>query len=587
MRKVARWFGLGMVLALGLVAGAVQAQTSWVQIEAKPNRQEALASAETWARSFANVAGFALNSGWYAVALGPYGPETAAEQLLLLRREGIIPGDSYVATADTYGTQVWPAAGATVTPAPPGAADTPVPAGTPATAAPEATPSIAAALPDETPAEARASESRLSREARMALQQALKWQGHYLAAIDGAFGAGTRRSMADWQARIGVEPTGILTSAQRADLLARTEAERAPLGLRRVRDEEAGIELVMPAGLVAFDRYEPPFAVYGDKDGSGVQVLLISRQGDQTGLFGLYDLMQSFEVVPLDGARERSASGFVLTGQNARIRSHTEVGLRGGLIKGFTLVWPAGDDARMARVLAEMQASFTPFGTRAMDAALGEPVAVSPADLLSGLDVRRPTLTRSGFYLTDQGAVLTTADAAAGCGKVTVDGVAFSLAFDSAGLGISVLTPQVPLAPVAVAEFQTGLLRPMSEIAVAGYPYADALSAPVMTWGQLSAHAGLNGEPDIARLRLAALPGDAGGPVLDATGSVVGLLLAAEPGSRQLPQDLALARQAAALTPVLAQNGFAPRAASRSTALAAEDLARLARGLAVQVSCWN
>ncbi len=393
--------------------------------------------------------------------------------------------------------------------------------------------------------------------------------------------------MTAWQAAIGAEQTGVLTSAQRADLLARSNAERAELGLAVVTDDEAAISVVMPTSLVKFERYEPPYAVYSARDGSGIRILLISERGDQSSLFALYDVMQTFEIVPLQGARERTANRFTLTGQNAEIRSHTEVSLRGGIIKGFTLVWPADDAARMERVLAAMQGSFEPLDNRAMEASLGEPLAVPPADLATGIEVRKPVFSRSGFYLTAAGAVLTTAEAAT-CGRATVDGAAFDLAFADAGLGVAVLTPRVALAPQAVAAFQTSTPRVESEVAVAGFPYADAISAPVLTFGQLAALNGLAGEADLARLRLTALPGDAGGPVLDASGAVLGLLLpAATDGARILPDDIALIRQASALAPVLAAQGFAPGAATGGGAMAPEDLAKLARGLAVQISCWN
>lgn len=556
-------------LMFGLI-GAAWAEPSWVQIEAKPTEAEATAQAATWAATFPNVGGFVLGSGWYAVVLGPYSLPEAVAQAELLRREGMIPSDAFVADESRFRQRFWPAASGTAAPA----------------AAPAAAP-VNPAQPGETLAQARASEGQLSAGERMALQEALQWQGHYTSAIDGAFGPGTRASMKEWQAVIGAEQTGVLTSAQRADLLARTAAERAELGLAEVRDEEAAISIVMPTGLVKFERYEPPYAIYGARDGSGVQVLLISQQGDQSSLFALYDAMQSLALVPLEGARERSASRFTLTGQNAEILSHAEVSLKGGLIKGFTLVWPAADAARMGRVLAAMQGSFTPLGTSAMDDTLGEPLAVSAADLTSGLEVRKPTHTRSGFYITAAGAVMTTAEAAS-CGRVTVDGAAFDLAFADVGLGIAVLTPRVALAPRSVAAFQTGTVRLEAEVAVAGYPYADALSAPVLTFGRLAALNGLAGETGLARLRLTALPGDAGGPVLDSSGAVLGVLLpAATDGARILPGDLALARQVSALAPLLSERGFAPVAATGTGAMAPEDLARLARGLAVQVSCWN
>ncbi|MDP3860358.1 MAG: serine protease [Phaeovulum sp.] len=566
----ARRLALLVALFISGFSGSAWAEPSWVQIEAKPTEAEAMARAAAWAATFPNVGGFVLGSGWYAVALGPFSQAEAVAQAELLRREGMIPSDAFVADEARFRQRFWPASAATT-----------------ATTAPAAAPNEPG-LPGETLAAARTSEGRLSAGERMALQEALQWQGYYTSGIDGAFGPGTRASMAAWQGAIGAEQTGVLTSAQRDDLLTRSAAERAALGLADVRDEEAAISVIMPTGLVKFERYEPPFAVYGARDGSGVQVLLISQQGDQTALFTLYDIMQNFEIVPLEGARSREANRFVLSGQNAEIYSHTEVSLRGGLIKGFTLVWPAADAVRMARVLAAMQGSFTPLGNRAMDASLGEPLSIATADLLSGIDLRKPSHSRTGFYLTAAGAVLTTADAAAGCGRVTVDGAAFDTAFVDAATGIAVLTPRVALAPQAVAAFLTLSPRLETEVAVAGFPYADAISAPVLTFGRLAAMSGLGGEADLARLRLVALPGDAGGPVLDPSGAVLGVLLPADTsGTRILPDDLALARQTSALVALLTERGFAPVPARSTGAMAPEDLARLARGLAVQVSCWK
>ncbi|MEZ5869689.1 MAG: peptidoglycan-binding domain-containing protein [Defluviimonas denitrificans] len=63
---------------------------------------------------------------------------------------------------------------------------------------------LPAVLPDETPAEARRSEALLTGDDRKELQEALQWYGHYAGAIDGAFGPGTRRSMAEWQTAEGL-----------------------------------------------------------------------------------------------------------------------------------------------------------------------------------------------------------------------------------------------------------------------------------------------------------------------------------------------------------------------------------------------
>ncbi len=565
------------------------AQNAWVQIEAQPSLREGEARARAWAETLPDISGFVMSTGWYAVTLGPFSDDVAAQKLQVLRGERMIPSDSYLSDGRNYRQQFWPVGAAlqpqpepevTVDPATmPDATATP----TPDRATPEGL-----AAPVETLAEARAAEAALTRPERELIQTALQWKGFYTAGIDGAFGPGTRNSIAAWQSANGHEPTGVLASRQRADLIAAYEGERAALGLTLVEDAQAAIAVEMPMGLVKFDHYDPPFVHYNEKDGSGVRVLLISQQGDQNTLFGLYDVMQTLEIVPLEGARERSRNGFTLTGQNDRIHSHTEVTLRGGLIKGFTLIYPAKDAKRMERVLKAMQGSFKSLGDTALDDTLGQPLAETRADLLVGLDVRKPVLAQSGFYMDAKGTVLTAAAGLSACNRITVDGTEFDLALADPTLEIAVLTPRNILAPMAVAKFQTDATRLNTEVAVAGYPYPEALSAPVLTFGKLLDLRGLAGEPGLARLALSARAGDVGGPLFNASGAVIGMLMPqTADGGQHLPADLAVALQSAAMVPMLAERGFTLAAAQGSGALAVEDLSRQALGMTVQVSCWN
>ena len=140
----------------------------------------------------------------------------------------------------------------------------------------------------------------------------------------------------------------------------------APLissGMIAYVDDRAGIALDIPSRFVRFDRYDAPFAHFtGTGELEGAQLLLISQPGERRTLYGLFEIMQTLEIVPLEGPRQRSGNGFTLEGSNDQIVSYSEATLANGEIKGFTLIWPAGDEARRARVLAAMQASFPPPG---------------------------------------------------------------------------------------------------------------------------------------------------------------------------------------------------------------------------------
>ena len=577
---------LSLIVTISITATTAISQSAgdevfWVQVEAQPSLTVAEDRIRSYGGRLEDVNGFSLGGGWYAIALGPYRRADADAALRAYRSEGLIPGDSYIAASDNYRSQFWPVGANLLN----GQATTPGAPPTQATSALPQAPAPQAA--DETPRQARASESRLTRDARRELQTWLKWAGYYSAAIDGAFGRGTRASMAAWQRDNGFDETGVLTTLQRQTLRSQYFAVLDGMDLQRVTVSEAGIEMLIPLGVVEKSATEYPFVQYDAAGDIPARVLLISQSGDQSTLFGLYDIMQTLEIVPLTGPRNRKDRSFLLTGKDTRIVSHTEVSLKNGNLKGFTLVWPAGDEERRTRVLSEMQASFT-----RIDGVLDPAAGANPAqsiDLLAGLELRKPDMSRSGFFIDRAGRVITTAEAVQGCAKVTLeeDYEANVAAVDDA-LGIAILEPRGALAPLGVAMLRSGAPRLKSDIAVAGYSYEGQLGAPTLTFGQLADIKGLDGEQELARLALAPQPGDAGGPVLDAGGAVFGMLLPRPSGgAQQLPVGVNFAVNADAIRALLAQEGISADTTSPQSAMAPEDLARLASGMTVLVSCWG
>ena len=125
-------------------------------------------------------------------------------------------------------------------------------------------------------------------------------------------------------------------------------------------------------------------------------------------------------------------------------------------------------------------------------------------------------------------------------------------------------------------------------MAVAGYSYEGVLEAPVMTFGTLAEAKGLRGEDYLARLALAALPGDAGAPVFDATGSVLGMLVPPQSADgKVLPENVGFALDAEAIETALAARGITLTQAEEAVTMAPEDIAQQALGMTVLVSCWN
>lgn len=567
---------------------AAQEGRVWVQVEAHPDLATARDRARDYAAEFPETAGFRLGSGWYGIALGPYPVDEAPIRLGLLKGEGRIPSDSFVADGVRYGAQFYPEDG--TAPAIPEALPTPdaeVTAAEPAVdPAAEPEPTV---VPDESRAEARDSEALLTPEERRELQTALQWFGVYSSAIDGAFGPGTRNSMAAWQEAQGLEPTGILTTRQRRALLDAWAGERAAFGFTEVVEEESGITVTLPLGLVEFDHYEPPFVHYRARTPDAPQIVLISQPGDQAALYGLYDVLQTLDAVPLDGPRDRTERGFRIRGTSAKADTTVSAQLRGGRIKGWMLISTPGNAARDARIVKAIEDSFSPDGASVLDPGMAVMGAETRAGLLAGLEVRKPRLSRTGFFITPDGAVVTTTEAVEGCSRVTIDrSTEATVRLSDAASGLALLTPNAALSPRAVASFATASTRPGAEIAVPGYSYEDRLPAPVITFGTFEDATGLGGETALYRLALQSLPGDAGGAVLDASGSVLGMLLPPRPeGGKLMPAGVAFALTAAEIARLLTPTGIAPSSSTSTAPLAPATLSETATGMTALVSCWD
>jgi len=580
-----RWYALALALSLTLApmvhAQEVDEDQAWIQIESYPSEATARARAEAYATEFPDVAVFKGRS-WHAIVLGPYSPEAAAGRLAELRRSGQVPRDAFVTDGAGF-TRVLENLAAAA-PLDSGA----VTSDTTDTVTEEPAPLISES--DETLREARASEAELSQDERKALQEALKWYGFYTSGIDGAFGQGTRASMSAWQEANGFEPTGVLTTRQRATLVANHSADLVEFGFESVTEAEAGIEITLPLSLVTFDRYEPPFVHFKEQNGSGLQILLISEPGGPEALAGLYDVLQTLEVVPETGERSLGETSFTIRAASGKVESLAFAETRDGMVKGYLAVWNPADAERMGRILPVLQSSFRAVGGKALDPGLVPMEEAALSGMLSGLELRKPARVASGVFVDQTGHVATALANVAGCTKVTIGAETVAeVAAEDGAAGLALLTPKAALAPRAVARLATATPRSGSEISVAGFSYGERLPAAVLTFGTFEAAEGLMGEPGRARLLAPVMAGDMGGPVLDGAGGVIGVLVPVPANAgRQLPEGMALAADAASLGALVQGAGLAIAGgpAESGTPLSPDALNAAALGMTVQVSCW-
>lgn len=573
------------VWMLGVVAALAQDRV-WIQIEAQPSLREAEDALRGYANVLPDVAGFQLNARWYGIAMGPYDRADAELRLARLRVQGVIPTDSYLAEPARFIRQFWPIGANDLDPARGVITAQNAPAPTLEVAA-ETTEAPQPVIADETPQQARAAENILSRDEKRLLQTALAAEGFYNSTIDGLFGRGTRASMSAWQAANGFEETGVLTTLQRAALIRSYNSILDGLGLVQTTDFEAGISMKMPLEQIALKEYEPPFAHYEATGSEGISMSLISQEGSRARFQGLFNVLQTLDVVPTQGPRELSRNVFTITGIDGMRHTTVEVRYEDGVMKGFMLVWPNNDETRLRRVLQEMRSSFQTL-PGALDPTIAVPDENQSIDLLAGLEIRQPRAEATGFYIDAAGTVLTATETLASCERVSLgDGIDADIVLADVDLGLAMLRPRRAITPIDYATFQAAVPRLRGEVAAAGFSYGGDLGAPTLTLGTIADLRGLNGEDTVKRLELLAEPGDSGGPIFDLGGAVLGLLRPAPEAAGQiLPQNVRFALDTETIRDRLAAEGVAIREVSVPARMDPVEIAALADDITVLVQCW-
>ena len=199
----------------------------------------------------------------------------------------------------------------------------------------------------------------------------------------------------------------------------------------------------------------------------------------------------------------------------------------------------------------------------------------------------------SGFFVAASGLVLTNAHVVDRCRQIDVRtadqaSAARLLGRDTAD-DLALLA--TGLHPDAVAALRLSA-RQGDAIAVYGFPLPGLL-APVgnVTFGNITALAGVGGSSGEMQISAPVQPGNSGGPVLDSSGDVVGVVVAkldalrVAVATRDIPQNVNFAIKATVATDFLQAQGVTFTRGKARAPLSSAALAAAARPFTVQVEC--
>jgi S1-C subfamily serine protease len=209
-----------------------------------------------------------------------------------------------------------------------------------------------------------------------------------------------------------------------------------------------------------------------------------------------------------------------------------------------------------------------------------------------------PDATGSGFVVAPDGYIMTNRHVVASCRTLT----AKTDSSTTVTAHVVALHPRDDLAVIradatfdATAEFRAGRpIRPGDDVVAVGFPFAGLLADEAnVTTGSVSALAGLHNNPAILQMSAPVHQGSSGGPLFDASGNVVGVvvtklnarLVAEETGD--LPQNVNFALKGDVARGWLEELAVHYRTAQSTTHLSNADVGDIGRRVTVLVACYR
>jgi Trypsin-like peptidase domain/Transglycosylase SLT domain len=204
-------------------------------------------------------------------------------------------------------------------------------------------------------------------------------------------------------------------------------------------------------------------------------------------------------------------------------------------------------------------------------------------------------LSGSGVMIGDHGEVLTNAHVVNACAQIIVrypagDSATAQLIASDEKNDLAVVRTR-PLS--SVATFRDGMpVRAGDAIVVLGYPLAGILATTAnLTVGNVSALAGLGDDSRYLQISAPVQPGNSGGPLLDGSGHLVGIVTAKLDAALvarftgDIPQNVNFALKAEVARTFLDSKGIAYHSAPSDKQLSPADIGDIARPFTLRIEC--
>ena len=473
---------------------------------------------------------YRAENGWFAISSRLVPDSRRQNELTWRKRNGMIPQDSYCSDGETYVARVGSSLSNTST-------------------------SSSDYAPGSTHPSAEFDARPMTWNEKRFLQAALALSGYYHGLLDGEWGSGSQSALERFSFDYSREKP---RNEHAAILVARFVNEWVDGGWGFRYFPEHNISVLVPKGRISKFDHEGTYRGYEDP-ATGVYFGL-----NRYGFYGMQDLHQSILSDAEYGSEpytlrkdqhwvtsvsRKENETYVwsrfwpemlkwtaimivseknsLSGYTALMTSSLEMGSspapldisdHGHLNTVFTQAAIAAQEPRRSAPDTGAGPSSAPPRVSSMPAPAGDPEAPSPGSA----PVRG---TGTGFFVGDDGLVLTNNHVIEGCGSVSIEGRPAKVVSRDSVFDLAAVKPSSPLSParsLVFAENDPGL---NSDITVAGYPLQDILGGFNITRGSVSSLSGIDGDKKVIQITAPVQPGNSGGPVVNSDGDIVGVVV--------------------------------------------------------------
>ncbi|WP_246683916.1 serine protease [Labrys sp. KNU-23] len=461
----------------------------------------------------------------------------------------------------------------------------------------------------------------LSLDQRVRLQTSLNAAGFWPAVPNSVFGLRLYTAITQFQSSNGLPPTGIVTPDQQQRLDSIANPLFGQWGFRSIAHPDVGVHLWVPMGLGLVAQRTPDGLRYEDPRG---RVVLDYGYFPST---SLESSLSAWLNVLRSGGDQIGYSVakrdfFVITAENGNKSSYIRFHRYGAGSLGFMFLF---DNTNMElhgdRLETLISASFwsqmtprAPFiplpvpysgalQTTSLPPAPLPPPASSPstppqeqasASPSKPADSQPSEFSGTAFFVDATGQLLTNAHVIEKCTSITIAGPNGPLpvrviARDKAN---DLALIKADYTPPRVAQFRTGV-RLGEAVEAFGYPLSDILSSSGnFTLGNITALTGLGDDTRYFQVSTPVQPGNSGGPLLDASGNLVGVVsaklnaLKTMVANGDIPQNVNFAIKASVAENFLESNGVQYKSGTLSaTPMLPADIADQARAESAYVRC--